>query len=90
MTAVAKPLRGSFLQIYVFSYNRPQYLENCLASLKRHAWNFDITVIDDGSDDEEVHEVLAKYRENIDTVIVRSDPASHIRKSSASPKQERR
>jgi glycosyltransferase involved in cell wall biosynthesis len=48
--------------IYVFSYNRPRYLNNCLSSIKRHASDYDLTIFDDGSDVSEVHKVLEKFK----------------------------
>jgi len=49
------------LNIYVFSYNRPQFLENCLSSIQRHAPGAGVHVLDDNSVDPGVAEVLDKW-----------------------------
>jgi hypothetical protein len=48
--------------IYLFSYNRGIYLENCLNSLSTCADGIDVTVIDDNSDETYTCEVLENYR----------------------------
>lgn len=50
------------LAIYIFSFNRPQYLENCLLSINRHANDFDVTVCDDDSTDLVVDSVIHRFK----------------------------
>jgi glycosyltransferase involved in cell wall biosynthesis len=51
------------LDVYVFSYNRPQFLDNCLASIQRHSPGARVRVFDDDSRDPGVAEVLERWRE---------------------------
>jgi len=53
------------LAIYIFSYNRPEYLENCLLSIIRHAHEFDVTVCDDDSTDPAVDTVIDQFNERV-------------------------
>ncbi|MBN2395654.1 MAG: glycosyltransferase [Candidatus Atribacteria bacterium] len=47
---------------YVFSFNRGEYLNNCLISLEKFAVDFfEIVIIDDGSTDQKTREILKKY-----------------------------
>jgi len=47
---------------YVFSYNRGIFLKNCVDSLEKYASKyFDLTIIDDFSDDEETKKLLKQY-----------------------------
>ena len=48
------------MNFYVFSFNRGQFLENCVASIKRHAPDSMISIYDDQSDDPETIMVLEK------------------------------
>lgn len=48
--------------IYLFSYNRGQFLDNCLNSLLRCAEGLDVTVIDDDSEDEITRQVLNRWQ----------------------------
>lgn len=41
----------STLRIYVFSYNRPEFLNNCVKSMTRLAPDFALTIVDDNSDE---------------------------------------
>ncbi|WP_051687191.1 glycosyltransferase [Microbulbifer sp. HZ11] len=50
---------GSYMHIFVFSFNRGRYLENCVSSIETCAPQCRLTIIDDGSDDPETREVLA-------------------------------
>ncbi len=50
------------LSIYVFSFNRGQFLQNCLTSIEHCAKDFEVTVIDDQSDDVATLQVLKNYR----------------------------
>ncbi|WGL15995.1 glycosyltransferase family A protein [Microbulbifer bruguierae] len=51
------------MHIFVFSYNRGPFLENCIASIEACAPQCRLTVIDDGSDDPETRQVLAGIAE---------------------------
>ncbi|MFT6835563.1 MAG: glycosyltransferase involved in cell wall biosynthesis [Francisellaceae bacterium] len=44
--------------IFVFSYNRGVFLQNCLDSIKKCCLSIDVTVIDDNSDDHKTIEIL--------------------------------
>lgn len=46
------------MEVFVFSYNRGVFLKNCVESIRRHAKGMDVTIIDDGSDDEKTKNVL--------------------------------
>ncbi|MCK7596383.1 glycosyltransferase family 2 protein [Microbulbifer sp. CAU 1566] len=48
------------MHIFVFSYNRGPFLENCIRSIEDCAPQCQLTVIDDGSDDPETRRVLAE------------------------------
>ncbi|WP_226703889.1 glycosyltransferase family 2 protein [Microbulbifer elongatus] len=48
------------MHIFVFSYNRGPFLENCIRSIEACAPQCGLTVIDDGSDDPETCRVLAE------------------------------
>lgn len=69
---------GGKFPVYVFSYNRGRYLENCLASIRRHAPSWHITVIDDGSDDPAVHAALERYREHVDVISSRGQSDGYL------------
>jgi len=58
------------LDVYVFSYNRPQYLENCLASIQRHSPGARVRVLDDDSSDPGVAEVLERWREHHSVCLI--------------------
>lgn len=47
--------------IYIFSYNRASYLENCLKSITELNINDPIFIIDDRSDDDKTCKILIKY-----------------------------
>ncbi|MBU2884145.1 glycosyltransferase family 2 protein [Gilvimarinus agarilyticus] len=51
------------MQIFVFSYNRGPFLENCIRSIEACAPQCKLTIIDDGSDDPNTRQVLASIRE---------------------------
>lgn len=53
------------MEIFVFSYNRGEFLRNCLASVRRHAAECPVTVIDDASSDPEVTRVLSEYADSV-------------------------
>ncbi len=51
-----------FDQIYIFSFNRWQFLDNCVRSVERNFKSPKITIVDDNSDDPET----IKYLEQLD------------------------
>lgn len=53
------------MEIFVFSYNRGEYLRNCLESLERHAPDLPATVVDDGSSDAATGKVLEEYADRM-------------------------
>lgn len=56
----------------VFSYNRGEFLENCVASIERCAPTCDVTVFDDDSDDEATRRVLDEIGARHDVVRPRA------------------
>jgi glycosyltransferase involved in cell wall biosynthesis len=66
------------MEIFVFSYNRGRYLRNCLQALRRHAPDYPVTVMDDGSDDPEVHAALQEVSDWVDVVHCRGDPTAYL------------
>lgn len=69
---------AAVLPVYVFSYNRGRYLRNCLASVARHVPMAQVTVMDDGSDDPEVHAVLEEYRDTVSAVSSESASNAYL------------
>ena len=61
MPSASSEIGGAF-SIFVFSYNRPRFLDNCIASILRHAPGVPIRVLDDQSSDPAVPQVLRKWR----------------------------
>ncbi len=61
-------------EIYVLSYNRPELLACTLGSVCGFNSGFPIHVIDDGSSDPRVHELLKRYRESMLIQSVESMP----------------
>ncbi len=57
------------LAIYIFSFNRGRFLENCLKSVEACASDMPVTVIDDQSDDMQTRAVLDQYRDRLRVVI---------------------
>lgn len=49
------------LRFCVFSFNRAQFLVNCIESIERCAPNHDVQIFDDNSTDEKTRAVLAEY-----------------------------
>ena len=66
------------MHIFVFSYNRGRYLRNCLASLHRHARDYPVTVMDDGSTDPEVHAALEEAGDAIAVIHAQGDPEAYL------------
>lgn len=56
------------LVIYIFSFNRGRFLDNCLKSVAACAAEIPVIVIDDQSDDLHTQEILAKYRPHLKIV----------------------
>lgn len=54
--------------IYVFSYNRGIFLDNCLKSIEDCAAGIPVTVIDDQSDDPNTVAVLNKYKHTLNII----------------------
>lgn len=65
------------MEIFVFSYNRGNYLRNCLESLVRHAPELSVTVVDDGSVDPATKEVLEEYADTM-TIVARDGADSDV------------
>lgn len=55
-------MSGPTFEVFVFSYQRPKFLANLLSSLRRHASQLPVTVIDDGSTGHEMEAVLEDAR----------------------------
>jgi hypothetical protein len=53
------------LQAFVFSYNRGEFLNNCVDSIRRHAPDSQITVVDDHSTDPATRACLAALPDNV-------------------------
>ena len=53
------------IPVYIFSYNRGLFLQNCVNSILRHAPDSSITIIDDGSQDPETVRILESFPEEI-------------------------
>lgn len=66
------------MQIFVFSYNRGRYLQNCLASLRHHAPTYPVTVIDDGSDDPEVGKALEGISDWATTIQTEGERGAYL------------
>jgi len=56
------------MQYIVFSYNRGQFLENCIKSIEVCSPNSKITIFDDNSSDSETQKILDQYK-SVHTVI---------------------
>lgn len=56
------------LQVYVFSYNRGQFLRNALHSVFKCAPWASVSVIDDGSTDKETKNVLEDFRQRCEII----------------------
>lgn len=53
------------LAVYVFSFNRGPFLRHCIESVREHAPDLPLTVVDDSSTDQETREVLASLPEMV-------------------------
>ncbi|MCS3904380.1 glycosyltransferase involved in cell wall biosynthesis [Methylohalomonas lacus] len=67
------------IAIYVFSYNRAEYLENCLKSIDTHSYYRDITIIDDVSSDFSTVKLLKKLECGYRVVYSNETSCDHIR-----------
>lgn len=66
------------VQIYIFSFNRGVFLENCLKSVEYCADGFDTTIIDDQSYDLFTRDVLQKNKNKFEIITVgTSDIVEH-------------
>jgi len=59
------------MHIYIFSYNRGIFLENCLLSVRDCAPQYKVTVIDDKSSDYSTLEVINKWRNTYEVISPR-------------------
>jgi len=55
----------STTEVYIFSYNRGQFLQNCVRSAQKYIPNAQITVIDDNSDDPETIKILESLSDKV-------------------------
>jgi len=62
--------------VYVFSYNRPRFLDNCLDSIRLHAPGAEVYVLDDHSPDPGVAEVLERWRARHSVKIIPRGPTT--------------
>jgi glycosyltransferase involved in cell wall biosynthesis len=60
------------IKVYIFSFNRGNYLQNCIRSLEDCAPDLPVTIIDDNSDDKNTLKVLQELSERY--TIIRNDP----------------
>lgn len=56
-------MSGEKLRIYLFSFNRPRFLKNCVASIEALAGAYPLTIVDDHSDDKKTRRLLARFCE---------------------------
>lgn len=56
------------IAIYIFSYNRANYLDNCLKSISVLNMNESIFIIDDRSDDKKTCKILNKYSKKYEVI----------------------
>ena len=68
-----QPISKDNLSIYVFSFNRGQFLNNCLHSVACCAREFDATVIDDQSDDPTTLEALGQHASRMRIITAGTD-----------------
>lgn len=52
---------ASRLRVYLFSYNRPQFLQNCVESVVQQLPGVALTIVDDDSTDRRTRELLEYY-----------------------------
>lgn len=57
-----EPVNQQNLAIYLFSFNRGQFLGNCLESIRLCASDFETTIVDDNSGDPETRSILDSQR----------------------------
>jgi glycosyltransferase involved in cell wall biosynthesis len=51
--------------IYIFSYNRGEFLDNCISSIIKCCPNIEFKIIDDSSDDLPTKQILDKFASNV-------------------------
>lgn len=66
--------------IFVFSYNRGIYLQNCLDSIKKCNLTIDVTIIDDNSDDEETVNILNALNSTEGFTVVKPSVQENLEK----------
>ena len=82
----ATDLNGD-VEIAIFSYNRPAYLKNCVASVQRHLPQARLRVFDDNSDDPELIAYLATLPDG--TVVQPDKQSGHARHGGLYPNMQR-
>lgn len=55
----------STTEVFIFSYNRGRFLQNCVQSAQKHIPNVSITVIDDHSNDEYTKKILSDLSKEV-------------------------
>jgi glycosyltransferase involved in cell wall biosynthesis len=61
--------------IFVFSFNRGIFLQNCLDSIKQCCLDIDVTVIDDNSDDDKTNEILSTVESKYGFELIKASKA---------------
>lgn len=56
------------MKTFVFSYNRSQFLINCISSIQQCAPTHSVTIIDDGSDDPPTQKALQRLSERYEVI----------------------
>jgi len=59
--------------IYIFSYNRPKHLSNCLDTIKEIGINIPVFVVDDNSEDIDLQKLLASLPKGVLQIKVSAD-----------------
>lgn len=65
------------LAIYVFSYNRGQFLENCLNSIAACASQYPVFLVDDNSDDEVTLEIIENFQDRVEQLSPKNGEIEH-------------
>jgi glycosyltransferase involved in cell wall biosynthesis len=66
------------VEIFVFSYNRGNYLRNCVESISRFMPFGNITVFDDNSDDKSTREILASLAKYVKVISPSSQSGGRL------------
>lgn len=67
------------IPVFVFSFNRPDFLRNCLASIRHTMPNAEIHILDDCSWDDETKRVLAQEKERTAIYFSKADGPSEFK-----------